>query len=252
MIALTVDTQTLRGMCAGMEKQLPFATAKALNEVAGFFQRDQRAVMQKQFTIRRQWVLQGVKIDRGDFATKQKLNVRIHIDEKQDFFNKFEEGGTRSPRSGGKSLAIPINVRGSKTGLIPASKKPRAFDFKEVGGRGLVTHAKRFKSGRLRSAALEGNVRVYEGAKRTIMIKGSNGGGIILQRVGRGKAAGLKVLYRLKARTPVPASLHFHDTARESFTAHWPSSFEKWWNEAVRTSKQNGPVAHGMALPSGW
>ena len=44
------------------ERQLPFATMKALNECATLFQADERSVMQREFTIRRPWTLQGVKM----------------------------------------------------------------------------------------------------------------------------------------------------------------------------------------------
>src|SRR3954468_14135275 len=79
------------------ERQLPFAAMKTLNELATGFQTDERAVIQSEFTVRRPWVLQGVKIDRGDFATKEKLEARVHIDADHNFLDKFEAGGTRAP-----------------------------------------------------------------------------------------------------------------------------------------------------------
>lgn len=233
MITITADPKALIATMAGMEKQLPFATMKALNETANFFQRDQRQVMQKEFLIRRPWVLQGVKIDRGDFATKAKLNVRIHIDEKQDFFNKFEDGGIRTPRTG-KALSIPIDVRTSRTTVVPTRLRP-----KNLG----LAGANRGKGG----------TTIVEGSNGVFMIQKADGSGVILQRLARKIGVkrrqhmalqkgqrhdyAVKVLYALKPRTPIPASLHFDDTAKTSFETSWPIAFEKWWNEAVRTAK---------------
>jgi hypothetical protein len=100
MISITVDPKALITTMGAAANQLPFATAKALNECAVGFQTDERAVMQQDFIIRRPWVLQRVKIDRGDFATKTKLSVRIRIDDQGDFLNKFEGGGIRTPGQG--------------------------------------------------------------------------------------------------------------------------------------------------------
>lgn len=232
MITITVDPRALIKVTEGLERQLPFATMKALNECANIFQRDERQVMQSQFTIRRAWVLQGVKIDRGDFATKQNLSVRVHIDEKQSFLDKFEEGGIRTPRTG-KALSIPIDVRSNRKAVVPLKLRPKNLGLAGANrGRGGTT--------------------IVEGANGVFLIQRADGSGVILQRLARKIGVkrrqhmalqkgqrhdyAVKVLYALKPRTPVPASLHFDETANSSFAKNWPIAFEKWWNEAVRTA----------------
>lgn len=237
MFTITADPRPLiQTLDALAERQLPFATMKALNETAELFQQSERKVMGQEFTIRRPWVQQQVKIERQDFARKDKLSVRISISDKASFLDKFEDGGMRTPH-GGKSLVIPQAIRQNKTALIPASKRPKSFQFHEVGGKALASHAKRFRNKKLRNAALGGSVRVFEGKQRTILIQSPNGAGVILQRQGRGQKAGLKVLYLLRPKTKVPADLHFHETAQKAFVAFWPNAFTKWWNEAIRTAR---------------
>jgi hypothetical protein len=143
MIEIDVDPRkAVATLTALGERQLPFATMKALNELATGFQADERAVIQSSFTVRRPWVLQGVKIDREDFATKEKLEARVRIDQQRDFFDKFEEGGIRTPVTGGihrkgggggsaRSLAIPVNVRRTKAQIILKSQTPKSFNFRK-------------------------------------------------------------------------------------------------------------------------
>ena len=63
--------------------------------------------MRKRFTIRRAYVLQGVKFSK--FSTKRDLEAIVEIDPTREFLFKFEEGGTVRPR--GTRLAVPDEVR---------------------------------------------------------------------------------------------------------------------------------------------
>jgi hypothetical protein len=254
VIEISFDPSHLIASCKGMEAQLPFATARALNELATTFQIEEREVIQRAFTIRRPWVLSGVKINRGDFATKTKPYVVIHIDPSRDFLSKFERGGVRTPSAGGKSLAIPLAVRPTPQTVVPMGKRPRAFNFRQVqSAKVMPLLRKRFQSESIRRATGDGRLKVFVGDKNTILLQANNGSGVILQRIGRGKQrAGLKVLYTLRPKTPVPADLHFVDTAYKSFNAHWRQSFTKWWNESVRTAHTGAPIAQGMVLPAGF
>ena len=81
---------------------------KAFNQTATDFQRTQRADMDRPFIMRRRsFNEQGVKINREDFARKDKLDVIVHIDEKRDSLTRFEEVDEKKPSDGGKSIALP-------------------------------------------------------------------------------------------------------------------------------------------------
>jgi hypothetical protein len=238
--------------------QYPYIVARALNDCAKAFQEEERGVISSDFTIRRPWVLQGVKINREDFATKQKLEVRVHIDQDHDFLNKFEEGGTRTPRAGSHSLAVPINVRRTKAQIISKNQRPKSFNFQQ----GFSSRKSRFT--------------ILKGDRRTFLIQRPNGSGLILQRTskqqmgphrhrnrntvtgrGYGHDYNLKILWNLRPSTPVPRTLHFHETAMKSFLSHWPGTFEKWYVEILGGTKglNSNPykagARQGMALPPG-
>jgi hypothetical protein len=239
-----------------IDDQIPYATMKALNELATTFQDTERGVIQQDMTIRRPWVLQGVKINRGDFATKSKLSAKVRIDDQRDFLNKFEEGGTRRPTAGAEALAVPDQVRPNRSASIPNALRPKQLGFHEVGGSRLASSTKGVNKG-LRSSVLRGNARVYEGNRRTVLIQNADGSGVILQRVSsrRGSVvhvhggrfheegitvgrrdAGLIMLYRLSPSTRVPRDLHFRDTV-SAVLPRWPSIFQKWYALAVSTAR---------------
>jgi hypothetical protein len=216
MISITVDPKALITTMGAAANQLPFATAKALNECAVGFQTDERAVMQQDFIIRRPWVLQRVKIDRGDFATKTKLSVRIRIDDQGDFLNKFEGGGIRTPLAGRRGLVIPLTggaAKRSPQSIVPDKLRPKNLAFKTLQSKG--------------------GFQILKGDQRTFLIQRPDGSGVILQRKGSKVAVkrrhqgplmagqrrdySLVVLFTIKPRTRVPDSLHFYDTPR---TAH--------------------------------
>jgi hypothetical protein len=239
MIEVEIDASDALRKVGEFGKQLPFAISRALNDVALGFQQDERTGLQRRFTIRRPWVLQGVKMERGDFATKTKLVATVRIDSERDFLSKFEGGDVKTPTRA-KGLSVPITGSPAKpTGaaLIRTPLRPKNLNLRELGGRHAVQTAAHLSKRSLRGAVGRGAFQVYEGDKKTILIQSRSGAGVLLQRVGRGKRAGLRLLFKLVPRAKQPASLKFHETAYESFRRRWNHVFAERWNEAVRTAR---------------
>lgn len=235
---VAVDPHDLIAKAQLLEAQIPFAAMKALNQTATEFQSDERGVIQRGMTIRRPWVLQGVKIDRGDFATKQKLSVRVQISPDRDFLDKFEEGGTRFPIGSSRSLAVPIAVRRTKTQVIRRDQAPKSFNF---------TQAFSSRSSRW---------TIFKGERGAFILQRPDGSGVLLQRTRRpqlgpsrygnrnlvrrrayGHDPNLVIKWALKPSTPVPRLLHFEETARSSFLSRWPGNFHRWYLEALSTAR---------------
>jgi hypothetical protein len=235
MITVSVDLNQLNGITDRAAQRVRKAGKLALNRTAVEFQAAERVDMQGRFTIRRPWVLQGVKIDRGDFATDQKLSARIHIDQAHDFLDKFEEGTPKVSTIGG-SLVVPDHIkRWTKAdGIIPRFLRPKSFGLRK----------------KLQTAD---GVTLFIGDRRTFMIKRSDGSGVILQRVNkrnrkkrldglRGPAfdiasrtrrdPDLRMLYTLTKKARTPRLLGFHDRARSVFHARFAVNFEGFWNSA--------------------
>lgn len=108
-------------MLDGMVKQMPFAVSKGLNDTAYQVQAEVRGNIPKRFTLRKQWIVQGIRVQR---ATKQMLEAIVYS--RDDFMWLQEMGGTKSPH--GNYLAIPTRaVRRTKTQMISKADRPGAL-----------------------------------------------------------------------------------------------------------------------------
>lgn len=196
--------------------QIPFATSRAINKTALDIQATMRTHMHSVFTVRRpSYVDKAVKIK--PFATKGSPTAVIAIDppgERDDILAKFEQGGEKRPLSG-ERLAVPVEARRGKAGVVTAADRIKALNFKPHGRSG----------------------NVFVGDRRTIMIKKQGGRGVILQRIGRGKNARVKVLYSFRPKVRIKPVLQFEQTALRVVTKKFAGNFELAWQEAIATAR---------------
>src|SRR5690606_24052326 len=111
--------------------------------------------------------------------------------------------------------------------VVPRGRKPRAYEF------------------RLRGVG-RGGVEVYEGNRRTVMIRRPDGRGVILQRVGRGgrrtvagRDPNLRVLWRFAPAVTIDDRLEFVETVTRTVKERWPKEFASAFREAVSTARGN-------------
>ncbi len=223
MIRVTVKlSSALRSLDQVRQKQIPFATAKALNETALNVQKAERAQLEQGFKLRRRdWAFRNIKINRGDFATKSRLRAIVRIESpgggaRSDILGKFEDGGIKRPRMGSR-IAIPGEVQRTKTGIVSKGLRPSALNFRPVGG--------------------NSRSNVMKGDKRTFLIRKPGGRGVILQRTGRGKRAGVRVLFFFRPSVRIDRRLRFHDTAVKTVQDTFNRNFGRAFAEAIRTAR---------------
>lgn len=183
MINVQVDEKAVVDALKAFEKQIPFAMSKALNDTANDAQKAIQDSLQQRFTLRRpDFIKRTIKRNREDFATKTKLEAVVRIDPTRDMLAKFEDGGTKTPRSGA-AIAIPTeNVRRTKAQIVSESQRPKWL--------------------------------IATG-------KGISYGGKLLLKKGRGRGARLLVGYIFKKAVRIPRSLGFVATATTAVDRHW-------------------------------
>ena len=223
-ISVSVNTSEVsRFMRTVFRDQVPFATSLAINQTTKGIQAEQRKGMRERFTIRRAYVLQGVKV--RQFSTKRNLEAIVEISPTRKFLFKFEEGGTVRPR--GTSFAVPGGVRRTKTGVVTRAQRPKAL--------GLTLHGK----GPL--------AEVFRGKRRTFLIRRPDGTGAIFQRLGRrgGKRAPrgkrregrLRLLFSFTPKAEIEPTLDFVLTARTVMRENFARNFEAAFDRAVRSAR---------------
>ena len=174
--------------------QMRFAASLALNLTAKGIQAEEREGLKERFTIRRAYVLQGIKISK--FSTKRNLEAHIEVDPSRGFLFKFEEGGITRPR--GRSFAVPTKAaKRTKTGVLRRAQRPKALELK-FHGRG-------------------SKAEVFKGKRRTFLIRRADGSGAIFQRVGRKRSGDLRHLFSFTPEAQIDPDLQFELTARTVF-----------------------------------
>jgi hypothetical protein len=223
-----------------LERQLPFAAAKGINETAKEIQAAETKHLFREFEIRRPLFAQrATKIK--PFATKKLPEATISIDPpggqaRADIWTKFEESGWKRPS--GRSIAIPDEATRTSKGILSRSARPRAFDFKLVATRSDGT-------------------KIYKGRRRTFMIQHADGTGGIYQRVGtrgtkRRRGAGrrmassistrrvrdlnVRTLFRFTPQARIEERLDFYETADKIVRARFSKNLEDAIALAIRTS----------------
>lgn len=236
MISISVDPRQLIGVCAGMEKQLPFATANALNRSAEETQfRLQQALHQRMSIKSAQSALfmeRMIKIPRSERATKAQLSTRIVVEGPQSkkggdrtgLITRHIEGGTHA-RPGTPFDSFFIPAHGSSR-VMPRSLYPK--NLRLMDRRGIVgtMHAK--------THITSGGKLQIKGKQRTFVLMKDGRPLGVFQRQGKDE---IDMLWFYTPRVTLQQRFDFYGIAERTFLARWPVNFEGMWNAAIATAK---------------
>lgn len=220
-VTMELDTRQANAFVRAVwSDQLPWATAKAINDSALGGQRIQREHQRKIFTVRRpQFVDRAVKI--AQFAKKETPEARMRVEPpggqaRADVLAKFETEHTKSPFRG-RSVAVPTGaVPRTAAGIIRKSWRPSQLfaDAQRYGDRAML------------------------GAKDTILVWSGWGKGTIFRFRGRRRKSGsMEALYQLVPRVSIEPELHFHDNIRRHVLDNWDANFNRALMTAMRTAR---------------
>lgn len=129
--------QVRRGLSDVARKQLPFATAKALNETAKDIKKNAEKGLRKNLKFPTPFTMRAYTIW---WASKRKQRAAVFAKDKQAIYLKRqEEGGVRYPAS--KAIVVPVGQKVNRYGNMPrnalkrALASPHVFSGKPNGGR---------------------------------------------------------------------------------------------------------------------
>ena len=109
------------------KKNFKFAVAKTLTQLAQEAQKQVQREMPTKFTIRRPWIVKGIRIRP---AARDRLEAYVYSMDsggRRGFMTRQEFGGIKTPE-GGNHIAIPLKaIQPNKRRLIPDVMKPKAL-----------------------------------------------------------------------------------------------------------------------------
>lgn len=218
VIQVTLDLSAFeKSMDRLIQDQLPFGTFKAINALALEVQTGVRQHVHSEFIVRRSdYIDRSIKIPKFARKTDSPMSVTVQVDPAHDVLSKFEDGGQKTPRAGGTSIAVPFAARPTATSIIAKNLRPKALQLITV----------RTRSGKTRTI----------GQKHTFLITMANGKRGIFQRTGDGPRD-IRLLYWLTPSVHIPHSLHFVDTSLKLINERWAPLFNEWMAEAIRTAR---------------
>lgn len=191
-------------------KQFRFAVAKALTTTAADVQKEVRKNMPERFTLRRQWVVQGIRFEK---ATKENLTATVYS--KDVFMGRQETGGTKTPKFD-NHLAIPMRaVRRTKSAMINPADLPANLGKAEFT-------VKRGKKEATRRGAGGSVFKIVSGG-RTFLCRRRNGK--------------VELLYMLVSKAQVKKRLGLGDDGMRVARAKFSQNLQDAIEYAVRTAR---------------
>jgi hypothetical protein len=241
-IRVRVDAKAAFRALDTLRKQIPYATATAINQTLKHAQKAQQQHQRTVFTVRnRVFVDRAVKIK--PFATKTSTFGVIQVDPpggqaRASILTQHEQGGTKRPR--GSTLWAP-----EPKGETPVKKIRR-------GGRG-VPKGSGWRPKELGLVPHGKTGRVWKGKNRTFLIKTGSRSGVVFQRTGkgrsrasnirtrttswRGRRSGVRILYALFPQGNLRPRLGFERVVVSTIHRVYRREFDAAMTRAIKTAR---------------
>lgn len=150
MFKMSVDTRAIeRRLNSIAAKQLPFAAAQGINDVAGRIRDAEPAGLERDLDRPAPFTKRGLFVAR---ANKRKLTAVVGFKRTQAAYLKLQAtGGARKPK--GRAIVVPVGVRLNKYGNMPrgslrkALAAPGTFSGTVAGVAGIWQRPKRAAGG---------------------------------------------------------------------------------------------------------
>lgn len=203
MFSISADFERAERMLTELgQKQLPFATAMALNETAEVVKKAEELSIAVSFDRPTPFTKKALYLRR---ATKGKLTATVGAKKIQaDYLRRQVTGGRRTPS--GKAIVVPVKARKNKYGNLPKGSVKRSLRRPDV----FVASRRRGSTGHLAPG--------------------------VYQRPGR-SGGGLKLLASFEDSANYTAQWRFHGLAMSRARAAFHPAFIKAMKRAIETAK---------------
>ena len=125
--SLTFDVAQVLQFFAGMHGELPYATAKALNQIALNVQKELRDTLHKDLTIRNKWASKGIQTRLAKPPKGAPIgSIQAEVGSVDEFMARQALGGKREPGPADVQ-AVPVGARTPASTITSRGKWPAAL-----------------------------------------------------------------------------------------------------------------------------
>jgi hypothetical protein len=195
-------------------RQLPYATSRALNDVALLAQISVRASLPNKFTVRGKWVPKGIQVILSNKS--QWPDMKAYIGSRDSFMALQEDGGTKK---GSKSQAIPTGIRTPSTKITSPKLWPKALLETSTQAKGQL---RRRKKGSSKRTAF---VTTLKNGKHAIAVRTS------------ANRYPIKILYVFEKEVRIKKRFGLFETVQRSANRNMQPRFIYWFAQAIRTAR---------------
>lgn len=202
---ISTAPRTIRFLTDSIDRQIPYATAQALNDVAFSAQRKIKLEMTRVFELRNKFSQGGIQINKATKADWPNIKAEIGVEEKRTYLIDHILGGKRQGGSHGRAILDAKELRNGR-GRVPANNRPRALLNRK-------------------------------GSNSTFLITSRKWGGELLaKRVGEGPRD-IRILYAFRKDVTIKREFEMDTIAARSIQADYNRAFERRLTQALATAK---------------
>lgn len=225
--------------------QIPFATARALNDVAFKVQRAEKSEMAKAMTLRNRFSQSGVQVNKADRGDWPVVYAEVGIEQRRSYLIDHITGGKRKGGNHGRAILEQESLR-SSSGRVPASKRPGA----------MIARAARAKKMGIREAQL---VHAFDGKRRDkrmpfLIYSSKFKNEVLVQRTSEGRYP-LRIVYAFKRGVEIKREFEMDVIARQEVGATYYQAFDRALRRAIATAKTKSErqlsMSRDVAIDSG-
>lgn len=241
-VSITTNARLLAAVLGDVAgEQIPFASARALTDVAFGTQRQEKSELARAMTLRNRFSQGGVQVNPAEKGDWPHIYAEVGIDERRSYLIDHITGGKRQGGTHGRAILEQEELR-SKSGKVPAGKRPAA----------LIAKAMRAK----RQRELE---RTFGGRGRDknlpfLFFSAKWGNEVLAQRTGKDRYP-LRIVYAFKKGVSIRREYPFDVVAQRHVEASYYAAFERRLRQAIASGKDRGERAasrsRGVEVDSG-
>ncbi|MFT9016426.1 MAG: hypothetical protein ABF990_11910 [Acetobacter sp.] len=217
-LSIKIDSKAVQKQLSDMSRQIPFALATAVNDLAFKVMRSENQGMVDLFANPRPFTQRATQVEKR--ASKSDLFAVVSLRPAQErYLLPYEDGGEHATSGNGGRLLVPVDGPVDQYGQIPKGMLARLLARPDVF-----------------AGTVKGIAGIWQRPARGTRRDGRRGSKGALQKAHEKKTP-LKLLYVWKANTDVTKRLGFVEKARRVVAADGPASIAAAIQKAIRTAR---------------